>query len=66
MAYADEMDFRPGPVLYSEYADGTRLPRLVVEVVRNGETIGAAELHLHRTKNSPHVSLGLTSRLKSD
>ncbi len=66
MAYGDRFEFRPKEVDYSQYADGTVLPGLEIGVYRNGENIGYAQMHLHRTKYSPHVSLGLTSRLRSD
>jgi hypothetical protein len=66
VAYSDRFDFIPQDVEHSVYSDGTDLPRLEIEVTRNGENIGYCELHLHRTKYSPHVSLGLTSRLRSD
>ncbi len=66
MAYGDKFDFVPKDIDRHMYADGTELPGLEIEVTRNGESIGYAEIHLHRTKYSPHVSLGLTSRLRSD
>ncbi len=66
MAYGDALDFKPGPVKYANYSDGTVIPRMEIQVYRNGGHIGEIDLHLHRTKESPHVSLGLTSRLRSD
>ncbi len=63
MAYSDRWEFRPKPVKYHEYADGTRLPDLDVEVYRNGVSYGYVNLHTHRTKYPPHASVGVTSRV---
>jgi hypothetical protein len=64
--YGDKWDFLPGEVRHSNYSDGTVIPRLEVKVFRNGEEAGTFEVHMHRVKYSPHASLGLTSRIKSD
>lgn len=63
MAYGDQFDFHPKHVHHSRYSDGTVLPSLHVNVIRNGEPYGYVELHLHRVKYPPHASVGVTSRV---
>ncbi len=66
MAYGDKYEWGEVQTGESNYSDGTVMPHMEAEVLRNGISIGYVELHFHRTKLSPHVSLGLTSRLRSD
>ena len=54
-----QLDFRPGAVRYSTYADGTRVPALRVSIRRDGAEVGYADLHLH--KNARGLSVGLTA-----
>lgn len=63
MAYGDEWDFKPGLVEYTTHSDGTVVPRIEVIVFRNSVEVGYIELHMHRTKYSPHASVGVTSRV---
>ena len=63
MAYGDKWDFKPAAVGYTNYADGTVVPHLEVDVFRNGVSVGYVEIHMHRTKNPPHASVGVTSRV---
>lgn len=63
MAYGDVIEFRPGTVRESVYSDGTRLPSLELRVYRNGLPCGYVEIHAHRVKYAPHISIGVTSRV---
>ncbi len=63
MAYGDKWDFIPDHIEYQTYTDGTVVPHLEVQVLRNGEDYGYVEIHMHRTKYSPHDSVGFTSRV---
>lgn len=63
MAYGDVIEFRPGKLHESVYTDGTRLPSLEIDVVKNGVVCGYVEIHAHRVKYAPHLSIGITSRV---
>lgn len=63
MAYGDIVEFQPGKVTYERYSDGTRVPHLQVNVIRNGEPNGYVEIHAHHVKYAPHISIGVTSRV---
>ncbi len=63
MAYGDVIEFRPGPVSAQTYSDGTSMPHLEIDVYRNGVKCGYVEVHAHRVKYPPHISIGVTSRV---
>lgn len=61
--YGDKIGFGVGEVKTATYSDGTEVPRLLVTVTRNGAPVGTVEVHAHRTKDAPHISIGTTVRV---